>query len=64
MIEKNKKAKSCCDVPVSEETSICKECGNKGKSVKDITLKSLVKEAKLEVIKRFEGFYFCETPTC
>lgn len=31
----NKKNEPCCNVPASEETSICRECGNKGKSVKD-----------------------------
>lgn len=62
--KKNKQNYSCCNVPASGETSICKECCNKGKSVKEITLKSLVKEAKLEAIKNFDRFYFCETPTC
>ena len=60
----NQSEYSCCDVPASGEISICKECGNKGKSVKEITLRSLVKESKLKIIKNFEGFYFCETPTC
>jgi len=55
---------SCCDIPTSGEISTCKECGNKGKSVKEITLKSILKESKLENIKNFEGFYFCETSTC
>lgn len=55
---------SCCDVPALGETSICKECGNKGITVKEITLKSLVKESKLEGIKNFTGFYFCQTPPC
>lgn len=60
----NRLEHSCCDVPASTGASICKECGNKGKSVKDTTIRSLVKESKLGVIKDFKGFYFCETPTC
>jgi len=55
---------SCCSVPAEGGAFICKKCGNKGKSVKEITLKSLIKEEKLETIKSFEGFYFCETPSC
>ena len=60
----NQSEHTCCNIPVSGDTSICKECGNKGKSVKQITLKSLVKEPKHKVIKSFDGFYFCETPNC
>lgn len=55
---------SCCDVSESRGISICRECGNKGKSVKEITLKSLVRSQKLEAIKNLDGFFFCETPTC
>ncbi|MDD5615713.1 MAG: hypothetical protein PHH85_05875 [Candidatus Methanoperedens sp.] len=57
--------KSCCDVKikVSGNTS-CKECGNKGKPVSEITLKSLVKEPVIETIESLDGFCFCETPTC
>ncbi|SNQ60293.1 putative iron-sulfur cluster-binding metallochaperone [Candidatus Methanoperedens nitratireducens] len=55
---------ACCDIKVSEDTAICKECGGKGKSVGEITLKSLVKEPVLEAIESLNGFYYCETPTC
>jgi bacterioferritin-associated ferredoxin len=55
---------SCCEVPANEETSVCKQCLNKGKSVKEITVKSLTKEPKLETITSLQGFYFCETPPC
>ena len=55
---------SCRDAHTTGELSICKECGNKGKSVKEITLKSLVKEEIVQNIKRLDGFYFCETPIC
>ncbi len=62
----NQSKHSCCDVKikVSGNTSICKECGNKGKPVSEITLKSLVKEPVLEAIESLDGFFYCETPTC
>lgn len=62
--EVNKQEHTCCDVPASEEASICKECGNKGKSVKGSTLKSIVKESSFKTINNSHGFYFCETPSC
>jgi len=37
----NQSEHNCCSIPASGDTSLCKECGNKGKSVKGITLKSL-----------------------
>ncbi len=55
---------ACCDIKVSGDTAICKECGGKGKPVSEITLKSLVKEPVLEAIESLSGFYYCETPTC
>ena len=60
----NQSEHSCCDVPTKGETSICKECGNKGRTVEDIVLKSLVSESKLQTIKSLKGFCFCETPAC
>jgi len=62
--EMNKGEHSCCEVPAGEVAPDCKECGNKGKSVKETTLRSLVKERNLGEIKSFDGFYFCETPSC
>ncbi len=62
--ELNQPGHSCCSITTGGETSICKECGSKGKSVKEITLKSLVKESKLGGIKNFTGLCFCETSTC
>jgi len=55
---------TCCNVSANKDISICKKCGNKGKSVKRITLENLVKESKLKDIKDLDGFYFCETPSC
>lgn len=60
----NQSEHSCCDDSVDKVSSVCKECGNIGKSIKEITIRSLVKESKLEDIKNPDGFYFCETPTC
>ncbi len=60
----NHSGHSCCDVEVKVSTSVCKECGNKGIPVGEITLKSLVKEPVLETIESLAGFYFCETPSC
>jgi hypothetical protein len=60
----NQPEHSCCDVRARGETSICKECGNKGRTVEDIVLKSLIYGSKLQAIKNLKGFYFCETPTC
>jgi hypothetical protein len=34
----NQSEHNCCSIPASGDASICKECGNKGKSVKGITL--------------------------
>jgi len=34
----NQSEHTCCNIPVSGDTSICKECGNEGESVKQITL--------------------------
>lgn len=62
----NQSGHSCCDieVKVSGNTSICKECGNKGIPVEKITLNSFVQEPALETMESPDGFYFCETPTC
>ena len=54
---------SCCDIK-EQGASICPECGNTGKQVLEITLRSMVKEPAFEAIGYPDGFYFCETPTC
>lgn len=64
-IAKKKESEHCCCAEsIGREGSICRECGNEGKSIKTITLKSLVKKPRLESIKNPDGFYFCETPDC
>ncbi|WP_202319171.1 putative iron-sulfur cluster-binding metallochaperone [Archaeoglobus neptunius] len=60
----NQRNHSCCDVPAGVHFSICRECGNRGKPVKEITLKNIVKEARLKAVNGLDGFYFCETSTC
>ena len=49
---------SCRSVLGTRESSTCKECGNKGKFGKEITLKGLLKEPKLKTIKVFMAFIF------
>ena len=62
---KMNESENCCrDVSTSKGGSVCRECGNEGKAVKAITLKSLAKKPRLESIKILDGFYFCETPGC
>ncbi|MCL5774515.1 MAG: mercuric transporter MerT family protein [Firmicutes bacterium] len=66
MLEKkiNQFEHPCCGISPNKDFSICKECSKRGESVKEITLKNLVKEPKLEDIKNPGGFYFCKTATC
>lgn len=55
----------CCEINVKEKGApICRECGNTGKPVMDITLRSIVKEPVLETIDSLDGFNYCGTPTC
>ncbi len=55
----------CCAIDETKDcTDICKECGNSGKQVLEITLRSMVKEPALVHIENPDAFYFCETPTC
>lgn len=60
----NQSEHSCCENSADKGFSVCKECCNIGKSIKEITIRSFVKESKLEAIKNPDGFYFCETSTC
>ncbi len=60
----NESERCCCEETVSGGSSVCRECGNEGKAVKEITLKSLVKKPRLESIKILDGFYFCDTAGC
>ncbi|MFZ3385137.1 MAG: hypothetical protein WA144_14555 [Candidatus Methanoperedens sp.] len=62
-LPENEVKHSCCHV-TEQSTSICTECGNTGKPVMEITLRSMVKEPVLETIGNPDGFYFCETPAC
>lgn len=45
----------CCDIK-EEVVSICQECGNAGKSVMEITLKSIAKENVIKNIDSLNGF--------
>lgn len=64
-IAKKKESEHCCCAEsISRVISVCRECGNEGKPIKVITLKSLVKKPGLESVKNPDDFYFCETPDC
>lgn len=54
----------CCHGSTIGGISICRVCGNAGRSIKAVTLSSLVKKSRLESVKSLDGFYFCETPGC
>ena len=60
----NQPAHSCCDIKLSEDTAICRECSCKGKPVNEITIENLVKKPVIEEIESLNGFYYCETPNC
>jgi hypothetical protein len=42
----------------------CPSCGEKGKSVQLITLKSLLKPPSLEIIEPDNSYVFCSNPAC
>jgi len=48
----------------SEQQVLCPSCSHKGRSVKPITIESLVKEDARTRADRTEGFRFCAEPTC
>ncbi len=56
MLRVNVCSDSCCGISGED---FCK-CGNKGHAVKEITVKTFVKE-KLD---RYDGFFFCSNPEC
>lgn len=43
---------------------LCPTCGNKGKAVKDVTIRSLVSEEARSRIDQTDGFCFCAEPSC
>ncbi len=43
---------------------LCPLCGNKGKSVKRITIESLLTDEAKAGLVDMDGFRFCPTPTC
>ncbi len=63
-----KTSSDCCAVsetakPVAQ-VNRCPVCGQKGKSVKIITLKSLLKPAALATLKPELSYYFCSNKDC
>ncbi|MEF3309464.1 (2Fe-2S)-binding protein [Paenibacillus sp. GYB004] len=55
----------CAPSSIVEPAKInCPSCGEKGKSVPLITLKSLLKASFLETIEPDKPYYFCPTSSC
>ncbi|WP_047984331.1 putative iron-sulfur cluster-binding metallochaperone [Ornithinibacillus californiensis] len=58
----------CCtpeeQVFVKSGSGLCPSCNTKGKKVKIITLKSLLRPLALEAISPDESHYFCTTKEC
>ncbi len=44
--------------------SSCRVCGEKGKTVKPVTIESLLTEDALDRVSDTDGFRFCLTPSC
>lgn len=49
---------------VGVEKIECPSCGEKGKNVQLITLKSLLKASALETIESDNSYVFCSNPAC
>lgn len=56
----------CCSAPPPQDSNggSCPSCGERGKPVKPITLRSLVAKPALERLAVLEGFRFCASPGC
>lgn len=58
----------CCtiheQVPESSGSELCPSCNVKGKTVKIITLKSMLKPSSFETFNAKENHYFCSTKDC
>lgn len=54
----------CCNTENNITVSLCKECGKTGLSVKEITLKNMIKETVINTVLTLDGFYFCSNPLC
>jgi copper chaperone CopZ len=48
----------------ADDTNRCPSCGNEGRSVKPVTVASLVMESAKARVGRTDGFFFCVEPTC
>lgn len=58
---------NCCSSnlkEINENNSVCSSCKNKAKSVKLITLKSMLIPSALETLNAEENHYFCATKDC
>lgn len=56
---------NCCSSnPKENNNSVCSSCKNKAKSVKLVTLKSMLIPSALEKLNAEENHYFCTTKDC
>jgi hypothetical protein len=58
---------NCCgrdNQDYNENISICSSCKNKAKSVKIVTLKSMLIPTALETLNTEENYFFCSTKNC
>lgn len=55
----------CCSVPINDQRtpSQCRLCGQKGRTVRRLTIEHLLKEPALTRLAD-HSYYFCTTPTC
>ncbi len=60
---------NCCTTATSQvknrqQAMLCPRCNTKGKKIKLITIKSLLKPKSLATIDAQEQYYFCKDPDC
>ena len=55
----------CKIEPIKENTAnTCKHCDTRGIKVKSITINSILREEKLNLVENDDNFYFCKNPDC
>jgi hypothetical protein len=56
---------SCCYEAVNKiQNPVCSSCGQKGKTIELITLKSLLKPQAMRLLNPAESFAFCRSADC
>lgn len=64
MNERDRHIPDCCQVKELAISALCPHCKNKGKTVKGITIASLVNGERLRELESTEEFRFCATQSC